>query len=202
MPHMARASLESSRISIAILSLSSLATMRSASTCLSSPLGPLTLTSWPFTAAVTPPGTDTGFLPMRDIVQPSPELAALENITEDFAADILGPGARIRHHALRRRQDGHAKTVGDGRQILDRGIDAPSRRRHSLDILDHGLAVEIFELDLELGPAAAIVDAGIAADIALLGQHIEHALSELGGRRRHLGLVPQLRVADAGQHIA
>src|SRR4029453_12136471 len=149
MPHMARASLVSSRISIAILSLSSLATMASASTCLSSPLGPLILTSWPFTAAVTPPGTETDFLPMRDIDRPSPELV-LEHVTEYFAADILGPRARIRHHALRRRQDGHAKTVGDGRQILDRGIDAPSGRRHSFYILDHGLAVEIFKFDLKL----------------------------------------------------
>src|SRR5262245_12687462 len=34
----------------------------------SSPFGPFTLTVWPDTVAVTPDGTGTGFLPMRDIV--------------------------------------------------------------------------------------------------------------------------------------
>src|SRR5512145_2975481 len=184
MPHSARASLVSSRMAISMPPFSSLATIASASTCLSSPLGPFTLTSWPFTWAVTPPGTVTAFLPMRDMVQSAP----LKHVTQNFAADILRPRASVRHDAFRRRQYGHAKSVGHRRQVLHRGIDAPAGRRHALDFLDHRLAVEIFQFDFELGLAAAIVDPRVAADIAFLGQHIEHALSELGGRRGDLGL--------------
>src|SRR3990170_235005 len=143
MPHMARASLVSSRIAISIPPLSSLAMMASTSTCLSSPLGPFTLTSWPFTAAVTPPGTATGFLPIRDMGQPSSELAPLEYAAQNLAADILGPRAGIRHDAFRRREYGHAEAVGDRRQILDRGIHAPARRRHPLDVLDLRIAAPI-----------------------------------------------------------
>src|SRR3972149_2807542 len=162
LPHMARALCVSSRIEISISLLSSFAMMASTSTCLSSPLGPFTLTSWPFTAAVTPPVTATGLLPMRDMDQPSSELVPLEHVAQDLAADILGPRPCIRHDAFRCRQDGDAKPVGDRGQILDRGINAPARRRPPLDILNHRLAVEIFQLDLKLRLAAAIVDARIA----------------------------------------
>ena len=50
-----------------MLPSSSLAMTSSTRTCLSSPFGPFTATSWPFTEAVTPFGMVTGFLPIRDI---------------------------------------------------------------------------------------------------------------------------------------
>ena len=85
------------------------------------PFGPFTVTVCPSTVAVTFFGTGIGFLPIRDMVQnlllphawragPRPPgqltpFARLEHAAQNFAAHILGAGARIRHHALRRRQD-------------------------------------------------------------------------------------------------
>src|SRR6187200_1729849 len=63
------------------------------------PFGPLTSIVCPETVAVTPPGSSTGFFPIRDIL-PSSEHGA-----EDLAADIGGAGLRVGHDALRRRDD-------------------------------------------------------------------------------------------------
>src|SRR5689334_13345251 len=70
--------------------------------------GPLTLSVWPSRFAVTPAGTGTGFLPIRDI---------LEHLRQDFATDVLLTRFRIGKHATRRRDDGHAKAVADPRQL-------------------------------------------------------------------------------------
>src|SRR5262245_19300262 len=58
----------------------------------SSPLGPFMVTFWPATVAVTPEGTATGFLPIRDILSPSslrPIQACSEHAAQDLAADVL-----------------------------------------------------------------------------------------------------------------
>src|SRR5208282_4457643 len=71
-----------------------------------------------------------------------------------------------------------------------------------LDLLDHGMAVEIFQLHLELGAAVAEIRGGVAADIAFVLQDVEHVRAQLGARRRHLVLAAHLRVADTGEQIA
>ena len=69
MPHMARASLVSSRMATSMLALVELGNDVVDEHVLELALGALHLaTSWPFTVAVTPPGTVTGFLPMRDMI--------------------------------------------------------------------------------------------------------------------------------------
>src|SRR5262245_1546402 len=113
MPHMARAGLVSSASSTSTPSAVLATLICSGHVKLSSPFGPFTVTFWPATVAVTPDGTATGFLPIRDIdpflVSPRPRS---EHAAENLAADVLLACARIRHHALGCRQDGDAQPVG------------------------------------------------------------------------------------------
>src|SRR4029077_3026951 len=94
------------------------------------------------------------------------------------------------------------ETVVDARQCLHRGIDAASRFRHALDLADHRRAVEILQLDLELAAPILVLDRGIAADVALALEHLEHTRAHLRARGRDLRLVAHLRIADAGKQIA
>src|SRR5262249_8311482 len=90
----------------------------------------------------------------------------------------------------------------DARQGLDRGVDPAPRLRYPRDLAYHGLAVEIFQLDIELGAAVAEFGGGVAADVAFVLEHVEHARAQGRARGRYLGLVAHLRVADAGDEIA
>ncbi len=76
-----------------------------------------------------------------------------EDREEDLAAHVGVAGFVVRHHTLRRGDDGDAETIGDARKGLDRRLDAPARLGDAGDLTDHRLAVEVLELDLELGAA-------------------------------------------------
>src|SRR5262249_32116029 len=197
MPHMARARLLSLRGSIWIAPLSILAATSSCSISCRVPFGPFMLIVWPCTLAVTPVGIATALLPMRDIVS-----LASEHRTDDFATDVLVATLVVGHHALRRRHDGQSEAVVHARQRLHRGIAPAARLRHAGDLADPRRAVEILQLDVELGAAVLVLDGGIAADIALALEHIEDARAQRRARRGHLGLVARRRVADAGDHVA
>src|SRR5262249_10512927 len=158
MPHMARARLLSLRGSIWIAPLSILALTSSCSISCRVPFGPFMLTVWPCTLAVTPVGVATALLPIRDIVS-----LALEDRTKDFATNVRVARLVVGHHAFRRRHNGDAETVVDARQCLHRGVDPAARLRHPGDLADHRRAVEILELDVELGAAVLVLDGGIAA---------------------------------------
>src|SRR3954466_7634613 len=133
------------------------------------PLGPFTFTVCPSTVAVTPDGIGTGRLPTRDMLYPFSE-----HREENFAAHIRVARVVVSHDSLRRRQHRNAETVVDPRQVLHRGVYAPAGLRHPLDLADDGLAVEIFQLNLELAAPGGMLHAGIAADVALGLQHFEH----------------------------
>src|SRR5579883_3243820 len=120
-----------------------------------------------------------------------------EDAAEDFAADIGRARLVIRHDAARRRQDGDAETVIDARQIGDARIDPPARLGDARDLADHRLAIDIFELDLELGHARADLLARISPDIAFALQHFQHIGPDLRGRRTHHRFMRPLTVADA-----
>ena len=79
----------------------------------------------------------------------------LEDLAEHFAAHVPLPGLVIGHHALGRRENGDAETVGHARHGVDGRINAPAGLRDALDRADHRLAVIVLELDRELGPAVA-----------------------------------------------
>src|SRR5215467_5640476 len=154
---MARARRVSVRGSILMAAPSTRASTSSCSTSESAPLGPFTLTVWPSTPAVTPDGTATAFLPMRDITR-----SRLEHRAQNFAADVRLARVVVGHDALRGRHDGDAEAVVDARQILDRGVHPPARLRHPRNVADYRRAVEILQLDLELGTTVAILRGGEA----------------------------------------
>src|SRR5207249_5978819 len=74
-----------------------------------SPFGPFTVTVRPATCAVTPWGSGTGFLPMRDMPLPDHR--------EQLAAHAGGTGFAVRHQALGRREDGHPEPVLHARDL-------------------------------------------------------------------------------------
>src|SRR6202035_2557863 len=142
-----------------------------------SPFWPLILTDWPSTAAVTPLGTAIGFLPTRDM------MLSLSKRSEDGAQHLAAHMALARlmvgHDTERRRQDRHAEPVRHARHRIHRRIDAPSRLRHACDFANDGLAIVVFELDLEFRTPIAELGRVVAADIAFRLQHVEHARAKL-----------------------
>src|SRR5919112_5341916 len=77
------------------------------------PFGPFTAMVWPSIVALTPDGSGTGFLPIRDME------ASSEHGAEHFAANVGGACMRIGHHAPGGRDDGDAETLAHLRQVLD-----------------------------------------------------------------------------------
>src|SRR6185369_10723815 len=77
-----------------------------------------------------------------------------------------------------------------------------ARLRHALDLAYHRRAVEILQLDLEFAAPVLVLDRGVAADISLALEHLEHARAHFRARGRDLRLVTHLRIADAGKQIA
>src|SRR5688572_4781950 len=124
---MARARLVSFNGSTWMAPLSIVALTSPCSTSCSAPLGPFTLTVWPSTFAVTPEGTGTAFLPIRDMVFllscPPPS----EHGAEHFAANVGVACIVVRHHALRRRNDRNAQAVVDARQVAHGDIHPAAR---------------------------------------------------------------------------
>src|SRR6478752_2524958 len=109
-PHIACARWPSVRLESVSSPPSCFTSISSATVQESWPLGPFTVTVWPSRVTVTPAGTATAFFPIRDIsVDPA----------EDFAAHVRVTRGRVRHDALRRRQDRDAEAVLHGLQITD-----------------------------------------------------------------------------------
>src|SRR5437016_2493672 len=73
------------------------------------PLSPDTLTWLPSSVTVTPGGTVTGILPMRDIRSP--------HVGDDFAAEPGALRGASGHEAVRRRDDRDAETAEHARDL-------------------------------------------------------------------------------------
>src|SRR5262245_25578918 len=192
-PHMACARVVSTRLESSSSCPSWRTSISSATVQASWPLGPFTVTVWPSRVTVTPAGTATDFFPIRDIsVDPA----------EHFAAHVRVPRGRVRHDALRRRQNRDPEAVLHRLQVLDRRIDAAARLGDPADLDDQRLAVEVLELDLELREGAGLLHQVVAADVALLQQHVEDAGAHLRSRSHDLAAAALGRVLDAGDQIA
>src|ERR1700754_4610044 len=93
---------------------SSFTSIGSATVCESSPFGPFTATERPSILTSTPPGTEMGRRPIRDIfwTLPSPDVG------EDFPAHAALAGLLVGHQAGRRRDDRDAETAQDLRPVV------------------------------------------------------------------------------------
>src|SRR5438067_4049667 len=76
----------------------------------SSPFGPFTATSCPFTFTSTPLGSVTGSLPIR-LISSSP------HVRQDLAAEGLALGLAAGHEPRRRRDDRDAQAAEDARHL-------------------------------------------------------------------------------------
>src|SRR6185312_4945354 len=172
-PHSARARLVSLRGATVTLPSATVASTSPCTVSDSEPSEPLAVSTWPARSTVTPLGMTTGFLPMRDI-GPSSEYPA-----QHLAADLGDAGFAVRHDPARGRQDGDAQAVIDPRQVGELGIDAAAGLRHARDLADHRLAIDVFQLDLQLRDSRADRILAEPADVPLAAQNLEHIGAQL-----------------------
>src|SRR5437667_8447108 len=114
--------------------------MSSWSVRLISPFGPLTVILCPSICAVTPLGSGTGFLPIRDIAR------LLPHHREHLTAHPGGARFAIGHESLRRAEDRHAEAVLDARHLARLHVAPQPRRRHALQLPDDGRVVVVLEV--------------------------------------------------------
>src|SRR5882762_4193382 len=137
------------------------------------PSGPFTEMLPPARVSSTPFGRGIGYFAMRDMAGP------LGDDAEHFAAETVGAGLAIGHHAARGREDRHTQAVHHARDVVAPLVDAQPRLRDALEALDHRAAGVILQADGELlfGAAAftisaAFVTDGEILDVALVLQHL------------------------------
>src|SRR5437016_2030018 len=178
-----------------------LASTSFASLTLNSPLGPFTRTDCPSTVALTPFGSETGFLPIRDISKLRSS-AASEHAADHFPAHVFFAGARVRHHALRRGDDRKTKAAAVRTQITHRGVYTSPRRRDTLQLANDRPPFVILELNLKLLQAALELHFRITPDEALRLQYVEHAHALSRKRRLYFRCSTHLAIPDACKEIA
>src|SRR2546425_11121473 len=105
---------------------SSVSNISGCSERLISPFGPFTVIRRPSICAVTPWGSATGFLPIRDMAR------LLPHHREHFAAHPGGARFAVGHESLRRAQDRHAEAVLDAGGLARLHVAPQPRRRHAL----------------------------------------------------------------------
>src|SRR5436305_14061328 len=88
-----------------------------------------------------------------------------EHLCQNFAADILIARLGVRQDPARSRHDDRAEAVADPRKLTRRRINATAGFRHARQMLDRGLAFEIFQLDAQALLAGELFFR-IAADVA------------------------------------
>src|SRR5712691_10949885 len=175
--------------------LSSSASVRSGcATRLISPFGPFTVIRRPSIWAVTPLGSGTGFLPMRDMS------LLLPDHREQLAAHAGGAGFAVGHEALWRGQDRHAEAVLDARDLARLDVTSQARRGHALQLADHRGVVVILEVEPQQ-PVTPIVQHLEVLDVVVVAQQPRDLDLQL--RHRHIDpTVARLAgVAHPGQHI-
>src|SRR4051812_38324089 len=107
------------------------------------PSGPFTEIWPPASVRSTPLGRGTGYFAIRD-------MAASGNDAEHFAADAVGAGLAIGHHAARGRQDRHAEAVQHLRDVVAALVDAQPGLGDALEALDDGAAGVVLQADAQL----------------------------------------------------
>src|SRR6185312_3735231 len=169
----------------------------------SDPLAPLMVMESPARVAVTPCGSSTGALAIRDILTSLLTRAGYAASGDDaqHLATVPG-GARLAvgHDALRRRDDHGAHATEDLRQLILAAVDPQARTADALEAVDHRAALVIFQPDRQARLAAIGIETEIA-DVALLLQHLDDGGLQARGGELHFVLARGLAVADAGQQV-
>src|SRR5262247_4281288 len=159
------------------------------------PLGPSARTVAPSIWTFTPCGILTGFRPIRDMTLPLP------HVGEHFAADLLLARVAIGHHALRRRDQGHAHPGQDGRDLVAAHVDAAPGRRDPDQPGDHLLVPHtVLEIHAQ-HPLLLVFEHPEVLDEALVLQDLGDANLEPRGGDVHLLVLGAARVTDTRQHV-
>src|SRR5260370_13483179 len=116
-----------------------------------SPLGPFTVIRCPSIWTVTPLGSGTGFLPMRDMGR-----CLLPHHREQLAADTGGASFAVGHQSLRGRQDRHPQAVLDARDLARLDVAPEASRGDALQLANHRRVVEVLKVQPQQ-PLPAIV---------------------------------------------
>src|SRR5947207_893892 len=128
-----------------------------------SPFGPFTVIRLPSIWAVTPLGSGTGFLPMRDMS------LLLPDHCEQLAAHAGGAGFAVGHEALGRGQDRHAEAVLDARDLARFHVAAQARGGHALQLADHRRVVVILEIQPQQ-PVTSVVQHLEVLDVVVVAE--------------------------------
>src|SRR5262245_21722605 len=122
----------SGRVTFTALALSSYSTRMLRWYAISNlPLGPSTKTLPGSTFTLTPDGTTTGCLPIRDTD------ALLPDRAEHFAAQLLGPGLPVAHHALVGADHRDAQPFEHRLQLRAPLVNAAARLADPVQTADH-----------------------------------------------------------------
>src|SRR5712692_3161377 len=163
---------------------------------LSVPFGPFTVTSRPLMVTSTPGGTTTGIRPIRDIVS-----SPLPDEGEDFPAHAMLLGLPVGHQAARRRDDRDAEPAEHPRQVVPACVDPQAWLGDSLDPGDRALSRRaVLQRDHQVLADLRVLDPP-AGDIALLLEYLGDVHLDLGMRHRDGIVVGGIGVAQTSQHV-
>src|SRR4051794_13329325 len=163
----------------------------------SSPFGPFTVIALPSTVTVTPLGTGTGRLPIRDIV-----VGSLPDEGEELATGVGATRLRVRHQAARRAHDGHAETVSNAGNVPDANVLAEARARNALELTDDRLAaLGVLQNDAQHRPTILGLDDPVVGDEVVLLQDPRDLSLHLRYRHVHAAMLRSAGVADPREHI-
>src|SRR5467141_4138865 len=161
----------------------------------SSPLGPVMVTVRSRTAAVTPLGSGTGFLPIRDIVLP-----LLPDHREQLTAHAGGAGFAVGHDALGRAEDRHAEAVLDPRDLARLDVAAQAGGRHALELPDDGGVVVVLEVEAQQ-PVTPIVQDLVVLDVVVVAEDPRDLDLQLGHGHVGAAVACEAGVPHARQHV-
>src|SRR5690606_15059826 len=174
---------------------STLTSMPSGLAMVKVPFGPFTPTLSDWMLNSTPLATAIGFLATRDSLA-----SPLGHEAQDFTADAVLARLRVGHDALGGGDDGHAEATEDLGQRILAAVLAQARTRDAMQALDHRLALEVLQHDLELGLGAVLGHVRIG-DVAFVLEDLGDRDLRLGRRHLHRRLANSGRIANADQHV-
>src|ERR1035437_1304063 len=163
----------------------------------SSPLGPFTVTSLPFTVTVTPLGIWIGILPMRDMCSFS-----LPDESEEFAAGALRARLAVGHQPLRGAEDRDAESVAHARDLRHRDVFAEAGARHAAHLADDRLsALRGLENDAKQRPGVGAVHGLEVGDEVVRLQQPRDLEFHLRCRHVDAAMLRSARITDSRQHV-